>query len=145
MKKDNEKEAMTTYLISFKNGKEQKITVPDHWKVTFGPSVKGNNWGTDGQRLQMPMALRFYESEHKQRAIFTDVVGFRDLSIIIEEKRIDVKEKHGFMECDGTRKATTFQASTTSWVDPDKEGNLDLPALPSDTEMFTLDSSPKRR
>lgn len=126
----------TTYIISHKNGTKRKITVPSDWKVTFGPAVKGTRRGNSpGSNLQMPMALRFYESETKQRAIFTDVVDFRDASIKILEEKVEVKEKDGFMECEGVRKRTTFQATVKSWIDPDKEPEQ-KPLLPSDAEMF---------
>jgi len=132
------KETMKTYLIEFENGKEQKITVPESWKVTFGPASKGANHTTknSGGVYRIPLALRFYESETKQRAIFTDVVSFRDTSIQIEEKRTKVQEKDGYMECDGVKKATTFRASVSEWVDPDEI--LKTPALPTDKEIFDL-------
>lgn len=127
-----------TYLIEFQNGKRQKITVPDNWKVTYGPAVKGNYASSaHEQRYKMPMALRFYESDDKQRAIFTDVVGFRDMSIKIEEEEIKVQEKDGYVECDGMRKRTTFQAKTREWVNPDSIVNS-VPALPSDPQMYDI-------
>ena len=124
-----------TYLIEFENGKRQKITVPDDWKVTFGPAARGINKGSGVSRHQMPLALRFYESATKQRAIFTDVVSFRDVSIKIEEERVNTQTKDGFIECDGARKATTFQATSKEWVNPD-EPNENIPLLPSDESMF---------
>ncbi len=109
---------MTTYLIEFKNGKRQRITVPSEWKVTFGPAAAGVNKASNGDR-QMPLALRFYESTNKQRAIFTDVVNFRDVGIKIEEEQINIQEKQGYVEVDGKRKATSFKAETRDWVNPD--------------------------
>jgi hypothetical protein len=89
----------------------------------------------------MPMALRFYESDTKQRAIFTDVKSFRDTSIKVERENVRSQEKDGFMECDGIRKRTIFQAQVKEWVcDDDKMGEVDLPKLPTDLEMFS-DSS----
>jgi hypothetical protein len=108
-----------TYLIEKEDGTRMKVTVPEEWKVTFGPAAKGVNSGS-GPRLKMPMALRFYESETKQRAIFTDVIGFRDTSIPIEVEKTDVQEKDGFTEVDGVRNRSTFQVKTKKWVDPDK-------------------------
>lgn len=135
MKKDNEN--MTTYLIEFENGKKQKITVPESWKVTFGPAVVGGKGaGNRGNYAgKMPMALRFYENGDKQRAIFTNIAGFRDMSIQIEEEKVRVQDKDGFMECDGVRKRTNFRAEVREWVNPDKI-NEDMPLLPSDKDMF---------
>jgi hypothetical protein len=123
-----------TYLIEFENGKRQRITVPESWKVTFGPAARGTN-KDKGLSRQMPLALRFYESDTKQRAIFTDVVSFRDVSIKIEEERVNTQQKDGFVECDGKRKGVTFQATSRQWVDPDKPAE-ELPALPTDSEIF---------
>ena len=85
----------------------------------------------------MPMALRFYESDTKQRAIFTDVVSFRDTSIAIEEERQNVQEKDGYMECDGRKKRVSFQAKTREWINPD-ETPESFPMLPADSEIFDM-------
>ena len=129
-------EDMITYIIEHDNGTRSRITVPDSWKVTFGPAVKGFNTG-DGSHRKIPMALRFYESDTKQRAIFTDVKSFRDSSIKVERENIKVQEKDGFMECDGVRKRTTFQAQVKEWVwEDDKAETPELPLLPTDAEIF---------
>ena len=124
----------TTYLIEFKNGKRQRITVPSAWKVTFGPAARGTN-SAKGLSREMPLALRFYENETKQRAIFTDVILFRDTSIKIEEERVDVQQKDGYVECEGHRKAVNFQATSKQWIDPDAPAK-EMPQLPADTEIF---------
>ena len=80
------------------------------------------------------MALRFYENSDKQRAIFIDVVSFRDMSIPIEQEITKVQEKEGYMECDGVRKKTTFSAQTSEWINPDEVAIL--PALPNDKDIF---------
>lgn len=131
------KEQMKTYIIHHEDGTKRRITVPEDWKVTFGPAARGANKSTSGTTYKIPMALRFYESETKQRAIFTDVVSFRDASIKIEEERVNTTEKDGFMECDGVRKRTRFQATVKEWVNPDE--TKDTPALPTDTEMFEIE------
>jgi hypothetical protein len=125
-----------TYIIDCENGSRRKVTVPASWKVTFGPCVKGMNSG-DRDHRKVPMALRFYESETKQRAIFTDVVSFRDTSIKIQEEKIRVSEKDGYMECEGVRKRTSFQASVREWVDPDVI--TERPLLPKDSEIFEVE------
>jgi len=62
-------------MVEFEDGTRKQITVPSSWKVTFGPLVKRKS-GSGGRPTdfanQMPIALRFYESETKQRAIFTN-------------------------------------------------------------------------
>lgn len=89
----------------------------------------------NGSTRKIPLALRFYENDTKQRAIFTDVANFRDVSIKIEEEAIDIQQKDGYMECDGKRKGVTFQATSRQWIDPD-EPKQQFPALPSDASIF---------
>jgi hypothetical protein len=124
-------ENIREYLIEKADGTKLKVKIPNDWKVTFGPAVKGKNQPTVGERrLKMPMALRFYENETKQRAIFLDVVEFRDLSIPIEVEKVDIQEKDGFTEVDGVRQRSTFQVKTKKWTNPD-EINEDTPKLPN--------------
>jgi hypothetical protein len=123
------------YLIEKENGKKMKITVPESWKVTFGPATKGGDRDRLGQRLKMPMALRFYESDTKQRAIFTDVVSFRDLSIPVEVETEDIQEKHGYTEVDGRRQATVFQARVKRWENPDELNEVPKIEAPRDPFM----------
>lgn len=66
-----------TYLVE-RDNETLKITVPSHWKVTYGPIVPGT-------RFRSEYALRFYEGKENQRAIFTNVRSFRDLSIPVEK------------------------------------------------------------
>ena len=113
----------------------KRITVPETWKVTFGPAAKGMNASKNGSNLRMPMALRFYEDEKHQRAIFTDVKSFMDSSIKIEEEIVNIKEKDGFVECDGVKKRTTFQAKTKEWININ-DIKEDQPLLPEDSTMF---------
>ena len=109
----------TTYLIEKENGKRFKITVPSEWKVTFGPAARGLDGKKSGASYKIPLALRFYENETKQRAIFTDVVSFRDMSIPIAIEEEDIQEKHGYTEVDGKRHSTVFQAKVKRWANPD--------------------------
>ena len=129
----------TTYLVEFANGRRQKITVPSDWKVTFGPAAVGVNKKGLGGR-EVPLALRFYENDTQQRAIFTNVVYFRDTSIQIEEERVDVHQKEGYVECEGKRKAVAFQATSRQWVDPDKPDEK-FPALTAGGNIFEGEQS----
>ena len=133
-----EEQQLKTYLIYHKDGSETQVDVPETWKVTFGPAAKGNHDSSNG-RLQMPLALRFYENGEKQRAIFTDVVSFRDMSIPIRVKKRTTQEKDGYMECDGVRKQTRFQAVVEEWVNPDELQQKAI-APPSDDSIFDLEN-----
>lgn len=133
----SDKNSMKTYLITHDNGNETKISVPASWKVTFGPAARGNNAGKS--HSVMPLALRFYEDETRQRAIFTDVKSFRDLSIPVFVKKKSTQEKHGFMECEGSKKATIFTVETSEWINPDEESDENRKLLtPSDVQNFDV-------
>jgi hypothetical protein len=128
---------MKTYILTHEDGTIRKVTVPADWKVTFGPAVKGLNASNKpAQHYKIPMALRFYESDTKQRAIFTDIVSFRDEAIKIQEQVVKRQEKDGYMECDGVRKRTVFTAEVKEWINPDEAVNKPMPQLPNDAEMF---------
>lgn len=123
-----------TLLIKKKDDTELQIDIPEEWKVTFGPAAAG----IARSEGRVPLALRIYETEKLQRAIFTDVESFRDMSIPIREKRINTQTKDGFVEVDGARKRTSFQAQTMEWVNPDGDEpkTNNLIDMPSDQEIF---------
>lgn len=79
---------MRTYEIEHNDGTRRHVKVPSDWKVTFGPSVVGYNKKSNifsphnaSRTKTVPLAIRFYESKEHQRAIYTDVISFKDLSI----------------------------------------------------------------
>jgi hypothetical protein len=131
---------MTTYLVTCKGGKDQRITVPSQWKVTFGQLNPGSkNPGGGGAP-----ALRFYESEKQQRAVITDVICFRDMSIQVEEKRTNVKQQVLTKDTAHGKKNVVVEGRVEEWVNPDApqqgdqeffrlEHNEDFPDV---TEMF---------
>jgi len=124
-----------TLLVERRGGEEFQVDIPSGWKVTFGPLAVSNGPKT-GNGPQMPMALRLYESDNCQRAVFTDVVSFRDMSIPMRMKKVNVQEKHGVIEFDGVRKATTFQATSVDWINPDNTDQPKQLERPTDAEMF---------
>ena len=89
MAKANEK----TYLVE-RHKETLLVTVPADWKVTFGPVFTPNKGGYGGPEN----CLRFYEAKDKQRAIFTGVLGFRDTSIPVKRKVVEVKGKSEFQK-----------------------------------------------
>jgi hypothetical protein len=107
---------MTTFLVCRKGGLDQKITVPSKWKVTFGPVSPGSK-GEHG--AQGPLCLRFYEAENKQRAVITDVISFRDMSIAVEEKRTSVKQQTLHKNTPHGDKAVIVEGRVEEWVNPD--------------------------
>ena len=83
-------EKKTTYEIERKGGEKLRITIPSEWKVTYGPVIGEMRHGGESGNV-----LRIYETKEKQRALFTRVEAFRDLSIPCEKqvKRRDASEK----------------------------------------------------
>lgn len=114
-KKTNHTE-MTTYIVQRKGGKDQKITVPSSWKVTFGPLVPGSKNFSEGATTP---CLRFYESQNQQRAVITDVISFRDASIAVEEKRVSVKQQTLHKQTGGGMKDVIVEGRVEEWVNPD--------------------------
>ena len=117
MKKDEKKEKTVTLLIVCKDGK-RIIEIPDTWKITYGRLHGGDSRAGgfgDGN------VLRIYESKEKQRAIFTNVVSFIDLSIKVKklvakkEEEITIKTKSGGKKRE--RQHEERQDIQEEWVD----------------------------
>ena len=126
-----------TYLLEMYDGSKRKITVPASWKVTFGPAAvhrtaPSGNKAFSGIANKMPMAIRFYESKDQQRAIFTDVVNFRDMSIPILEERVEVKTKKGTLSVDGANRNVSMNATIKQWLNPDDDTEKQNPLLDFD-------------
>lgn len=104
-----------TYLMELKGGKLRRVTVPSTWKVTFGPLVPSEVRHGDVRTF----ALRFYESKEQQRAVFTDVIAFRDVSLPVEERVSKVKQKLVHKNAPGGRREMMVEARITEWRNPD--------------------------
>ena len=112
-----EKTETRTLLIKCADQAEIQIDIPADWKITFGPLFTS----TEKFHSRTPSALRIYETDKMQRAIFTDVVWFRDMSIPVRIKRKDIWEKQEYIERGGERKQTSQRKTTAKWVNPDKD------------------------
>lgn len=86
MKKDNE---TRTYEIVTETA-TYRVEVPTTWKVTIGPILPPSNKRGFSSNHN-GTALRFYESEKVQRAMFRDVISYRDLSLPIMKKYVQIK------------------------------------------------------
>ena len=139
---------MVTYYVQRQQGRDQKVTVPAHWKVTFGPL----NPGSKGENGNATPALRFYESAHKQRMVITQVVSFRDMAIKVEEKRTTSKQQTLYKGSGAGRKEVVVEGRMDEWVDADKpeQGDPDFFRIsnqltgPSDFEAV-LAGTPRRQ
>lgn len=108
-----------TILMNLKDGTKRKITIPKDWKVTFGTLIPG---GKNEVNPERGLALRVYSGSTKeqQHAVFTDVVSFRDTSILIEEEKIETKDQAAYVEVPGEgRQVVNVEAKIRTWVNPD--------------------------
>ena len=116
MKKENTDEKMVTLLVVCKDGK-RKITIPDSWKITYGKIHGGESRSGcfDGN------VLRIYESKEKQRAIFTEVKSFMDMSIKVQKLITHKEEEETIKIKAGSKKAERRSESKAEykeeWVD----------------------------
>jgi hypothetical protein len=76
-----------------KNLERYRITVPSNYKITYGKLHAG---GGDGNRnYDSPgNCLRIYEAENKQRAVFRNVISFRDIGLPLVKKVDEDEHTH---------------------------------------------------
>jgi len=119
MKKPTSDETKT-YVMTLASGSLRRITVPAHWKVTFGPLVPPRDQSGESQSRFSGkwFALRFYEGKDQQRAVFTDVVAFRDESLRVEERVTKTRHHVAHKQAPGGQRQVVMQASVTEWRDP---------------------------
>ena len=129
-KKDEE---MRTYHVETNKG-AQRVTVPAKWKVTFGNVSPGNkNNGPGGE-----LCLRFYEgAASNQRMVIVGVVSFRDMSIKVEEKRVETKQEVFRKQTDMGMKDFVVEGRVAEWVNPDAPTSNKAAA-----EFFSLSHQP---
>lgn len=104
-------EGTRTYEIVTSHGK-QRITVPETHKVTFGavvPGAKANSYSGGG------WGLRIWESADKQRAVFSDVVSFRDLSIPVEVMAVRKFGEEDWTPDDGSYTGKKAETVEKAW------------------------------
>lgn len=112
-------EGKRTYLVTMKDDTKKKITVPDTWKVTFGPVHPGSERNTGHQGI----ALRFWAGNTKtgqQMAVFTDVASFRTLDDMqILEEVVERKRETFVRQGDESGEQVVAEAAVRTWVNPD--------------------------
>jgi len=75
--------AIRTYELAFKDGGVARIDIPETWKITFGPIA-----GAKGVVEGAGFAFRAWESETKQRLLFTRVESFRDVGVPMQVRAV---------------------------------------------------------
>jgi len=116
-----------TYYLYLKNGDVRKITIPGHWKMTFGNVIPYQ--GKDGRHGEARIALRLYDgNKDNLQAVYMDVVSFQNADITTLEKRTTVNRKARQEEGDSGLRDVVVEARVTEWVDPNNEGASAPPA-----------------
>lgn len=112
--------ATKTYILELKNGDTRKITIPAHWKITYGNVVPYQGKGSHSGEHRV--ALRLYDgSKENLRAVMTDVAAIRDESIKVLERRTSVKRQAAQKKTSQGMKDIVIEARMTEWVNPDAE------------------------
>lgn len=115
-----------TYILELKNGDTRKITVPGHWKLTYGNVVPYNK--NSHNPTESRVALRLYDgTKENLRAVYTDVVSFRDAEIGTLEKRTTVQRKASTKDSPQGARDVIIEARVTEWVNPDNEQPATVP------------------
>lgn len=129
-----------TYILNMRDGTKQKITVPQNWKLTFGPLVPGSKDGSMNSRDAL--VLRIYEgNKDNQRAVFTGVESWRDtMDLEIQVEQVSKQQKGVRVDIEGEgEKVIQANMEIRQWVNPDEPrpaktefGNIDsgMPLLP---------------
>lgn len=129
-----------TYILNMKDGTKQKITVPQNWKLTFGPLVPGSKDGSMNSRDAL--VLRIYEgNKDNQRAVFTGVESWRDtMDLEIQVERVQSKQQAARVDIPGEgQKDVIANMEVRQWVDPDKpvQPAVEFGALNGDLPKLT--------
>jgi hypothetical protein len=119
-----------TYEIVMTSGKRQRITIPATWKVSFGAIVPASAKSTaQGYSGSTGWGLRVWESTDKQRAVYSGVVEFWDVSIPVQVRAVRYYGKEEWLIDDGTYINGKAALVEKQWVD---EGRITT--TPEETE-----------
>lgn len=118
------------YILEMVGGKQKRITIPESWKVSFGPLVPGTRQVGDGAG---GATFRVYESKEKQRACFVGVREFREASIPIEERIVKTKTQTIHAQTPEGMRDFVVSANVAEWRNPDDTHPVEeaFTALPS--------------
>jgi hypothetical protein len=114
-----------TYEIVSAEGRF-RMDIPEDWKVTYGPVSPGGKYGGGSN------ALRVYESDTKQRAIFIDVTSFRDLSIPVQRLLIKEEGSETWAVDRNSRRRSSTTNIQRKWV---PEGDIESMDAEADPEV----------
>lgn len=105
-------ENTTTYLLEMSDGTQKRITIPSTWNLTFGALIPGS------QSNNGKIGLRVWHAK-SQKAVFTDVVSFRDTSMQLEQRVTTTKHETYYKGNDEAAKAVVVESAAHEWINPD--------------------------
>lgn len=139
MAKNTEFEKVT-YLLTMQDGTKQKISCPKDWTITFGPLCPGSKEHNGSRQL----ALRLRDGQN-QKAVFTNVESFRDMSMQVEIEVVDTQyEQFSKKDENGQEKHFVAEARVKKWVDPEKPNTEIKPVQSKIAPMLEADNKVRR-
>jgi hypothetical protein len=96
-----------------------RITIPADAKVTYAPIVSPGGRGGSDFEDRGTAVLRIYEGADKQRAMFRNVISFRDLSYALQKKVQRVDESTSFRSDEEGEASERQLAVEEAWVSVD--------------------------
>lgn len=91
-----------TYEIVMIDGTRQRITIPATWKVSFGAIVPASAKSSALSYSGAGWGLRIWEAIDKQRAVYSGVAEFHDVSIPTEKMAVRRFGSEEWIADDGT-------------------------------------------
>ena len=107
-------EKTRTYEIVTQNAGRFRIEIPESWKVTYGPVIGSKGYEGSGN------AFRVWESEKQQRALFSNVVAFRDMSLPMLREAVRKYGTEDWVYDDGSWTGSRADLVERQWVSPDE-------------------------
>lgn len=111
-----------------------RITIPETWKVTFGPIVGA------GKAIGMGNTLRVWESDTKQRLLISGVLSFRDISIPVTMAAVRAFGRTTWHADNGSWTGEHAEKVEKRWVSVDEVS--DAPLAPGDLKDARPDGDP---
>lgn len=126
---------VTTYLLNMADGTRQKITVPKHFQMTFGPLVPGaKEPHLNGRQA---LVLRIWEGcKENQRACISGVLGFRDMTLSVEVEVTTSQEEVVRRHTEDGEKNVVMRGEVREWKNPDSPGPTKIPEVPKQVRQF---------
>lgn len=106
-------EGTRTYELLTKDGKF-RIDIPEAWKVTYGPVIGAKGYDGGG------MVFRVWESDKQQRALFSNVISFRDLSLPLQREAVRRYGAEDWSIDDGSYTGKRAELVERRWMNADE-------------------------